>query len=376
MQTDSRSPVRSFLHENRRLLLSIGILALLLLLLMLLRGQTALMGTIAGVSLWIRQALGALFSPVPFSVMELLIAAAVVGALAFLALSLRRILRARGNRPRVLLRRLLLAANAVLALLLALWLFLGASYYAPGFAARSGITPAAVETQALYRVTLRFAEALNLSSGRVERDSRGAFAVSEDEIFDGAQGLYDGICTRFPFLEAPETQPKKLLSSRLMSAFGYTGIYFPFTGEANINTDAPACLMPATIAHELAHQRGVASEQEANFVAILACLDSGNPVYLYSGLLSGFIHLSNALYQADPALHADVWATLAEPVLQDIYDNNAYWAQFDDSAASQLGEQVYDSFLKSYGQDLGVRSYGAVVDLLVAYYDGVLLTAA
>ena len=42
----------------------------------------------------------------------------------------------------------------------------------------------------------------------------------------------------------------------------------------------------------------------------------------------------------------------------------------------RLGEQVYDSFLKSYGQDLGVRSYGAVVDLLVAYYDGVLLTAA
>ena len=38
---------------------------------------------------------------------ELLIAAAVVGVLVFLALSLRRILRARGNRPRVLLRRLL-----------------------------------------------------------------------------------------------------------------------------------------------------------------------------------------------------------------------------------------------------------------------------
>ena len=34
-----------------------------------------------------------------------------------------------------------------------------------------------------------------------------------------------------------------------------------------MNVDCPACLIPETIAHEMAHQRMVASELEANFVA-------------------------------------------------------------------------------------------------------------
>ena len=63
------------------------------------------------------------------------------------------------------------------------------------------------------------------------------------------------------------------------------GFFFPFTGEANLNVDSPECLLPATIAHELAHVRGVAPEQTANFVAILACDTSGDPLYAYSGYL-------------------------------------------------------------------------------------------
>ena len=79
-----------------------------------------------------------------------------------------------------------------------------------------------------------------------------------------------------------------------MSAMNFTGVYFAFTGESNINVDAPACLIPSTIAHELSHQRGIASEQECNFLAVLASTTSGDPVYEYSGWLMGYIHLGNA----------------------------------------------------------------------------------
>ena len=359
--------MKQVLSENRKKLISLGILAVLLILLILLRGQKALMSVIYGATLWLRQGLGALLSYVPFSVMELLIAAAVVGVIVFLVLAGVHIVRAKGRRIQVLFRRLLCALNAVAALLLALWVLHGAGFYGESFADKSGITPVSADAGTLYRVTVRFADALSQAADEVARDDTGAFAVSKKEIFAQVHGLYDGICTLYPFLEAPETNPKKLVSSRMLSAFGYTGIYFPFTGEANINVDAPACLMPATIAHELAHQRGVVSEQEANFVAILACLESGNAVYRYSGLLSGYIHLSNALYQADRELFSDAWSHLSDAVRRDIDNNNAYWAQFE-SPVTEVGERVYDTFLKSYGQELGIRSYGAVVDMLVAYY--------
>ena len=47
----------------------------------------------------------------------------------------------------------------------------------------------------------------------------------------------------------------------------------------------------ATVAHELAHQRGIASEQECNFLGVLASTTSGNPAYVYAGWLSGYIYL-------------------------------------------------------------------------------------
>ena len=71
--------------------------------------------------------------------------------------------------------------------------------------------------------------------------------------------------------------------------------------------DAPACLVPATIAHEMSHQRMVFSELEANFVGIAAAVSCGDPVFQYSGWLMGLIQLCNALYAVSP----DLWYQIA-----------------------------------------------------------------
>ena len=139
------------------------------------------------------------------------------------------------------------------------------------------------------------------------------------------------------------------------------------TGESVLNVDSPACFLPSTIAHELAHQRGIASEQECNFLAVAAATSCDDPVYVYSGYLLGYIHLSNALYKADRELWTQLRQELAEEVLLDIQYNNAYWQQWE-SPVDTVSQKVYDTFLKSYGQEDGVQSYGTVVDLLVAYY--------
>ena len=161
---------------------------------------------------------------------------------------------------------------------------------------------------------------------------------------------------------------KAMRFSRIMSALDFTGVYCAYTGESNVNVDSPACILPSTVAHELGHQRGFVSEQECNFLSILASTSSGLPAYEYSGWLQGYIYLGNALYPVDPDSYWAIREALPENVQQDLKENNEYWAQFRNSAARRASNKIYDGILKGYGDERGIQSYGTVVDLLVVYY--------
>lgn len=152
-----------------------------------------------------------------------------------------------------------------------------------------------------------------------------------------------------------------------MSIIDYTGFFCPFTAEANVNMDFPEALFAAVVAHELSHQRGVAKEQEANFVAVLASLASGDVDYCYSACLFAYIHLRNALAGVDSAALSRIDEGLCDSVKADLAENNRYWAAFE-TPVRTVTNTVYEGFLQSYGQTLGLRSYGACVDLLVGYY--------
>jgi len=324
-------------------------------------------GFSARVSAPLRRALGAVSAPVPFSVMEFLYAAGVILLLSFLALTVRRVLVSRGRRLAVLGRRVLaLALAAVYIWLGYCWLW-GIDYYAADFRTRSGLKADGASVEELTAVTAYFAAQANEWAPQVRRDAGGHYAEDLDALFAGYDGLYDLIEADFPFLSGVSRRPKQMVFSRIMSYMGFTGIYFPFTGESNINTDPPAATMPATIAHELAHQRGVAKEQEANFVGILACARSADPAYRYAGYLLGLTYLSNALYQASPGAWAELSVELCAEIRTDWQDSNDYWAALQ-TPVREVSEKVYDGYLKAQGQDLGIRSYGACVDLLVAYF--------
>ena len=162
--------------------------------------------------------------------------------------------------------------------------------------------------------------------------------------------------------------PKVFVSSRGMSYLDFSGFYFPFTGEANLNDESPAVYLPANICHELAHQQGIATEQECNFVAILAAISEGNSTaYRYSGYLMGYVHLGNALYRTDPEAWQAIRDSLPDTVRADLRQNSVYWAQFH-GLVNTAATKVYDGFLKSNGVADGVQNYGTVVDLLLAYY--------
>lgn len=131
--------------------------------------------------------------------------------------------------------------------------------------------------------------------------------------------------------------------------------------------DSPAAFLPATVCHELAHQRGITAEEECNFIGILAAVRSEDAGYRYSGWLTGFGYLFNALYSADREAWQVIRDALPDTVVADLRADNAYWAQFR-GVVSKVSDTVYDSFLKSNGDTDGSKSYGVVTDLLVAYF--------
>ena len=335
----------------------------------LLRGDRELMNRFtAGVTQPVKDAVAAVCYLVPFSVAEWLYVLFIAGCLAWGVLSLHRIRTAgRGRRLRALwggalgLGCLLTAAYAAFCLV---W---GVNYYTDSFQDRSGIRAQPVAAEELRRVTELMVEGLNETAPLVPRDETGLFAADRRTILENGVHVYDNLSREFPFLAREDRVPKPMLFSKVFSAMGFTGFYCGYTGESNLNVDSPACMLPSTVAHELAHQRGVASEQECNFLAILASTTADDPVYRYSGYLMAYIHLGNALLRAD----REAWQALRDRVcgeaLADLADNNAYWAAWE-GPAEAVSSAVYDGLLKSYGQADGIRSYGTVVDLLVAYY--------
>ena len=357
------------MRRTRALRLTLAVLlpTLFLLVFRLLRGSKPLMNwLITYVTTPIKRFVSFLCDPLPFSMAEVCWTAAILALILFLGRSVWLIARREGKLAR-LGRRCVALASAGLTLYSCYTLMWGINYYGDSFSARSGLAARGATPQELYSLTLAFVHAANKYSGQVLRDEDGLFAEEQDDLFTRSQGIYDGIVEEFPFLDAPERTPKSMVYARLMSWMGFTGFFFPFTGEANLNTDPPDCLLPATILHEMAHQRNIAAEQECNFIAILGGLRSDDPAYRYSSALMGYIHLSNALYLADYDLWYQAAVTLNEAVRADIDSNNEYWRQFD-SPAEDAAKAVYDGFLQSHDQELGMKSYGACVDLLVAYY--------
>lgn len=313
-------------------------------------------------------ALGRLCSVTSVSVAEVLILSGIFAAVFYLAWQVRCLI-ARPQKGRRAVRMALTVLCVGLSVYAGFCLLWGVFYGADSFQDKSGLTARGGTVEELTALTERFAREVSAVGDQVQRDENGCFAVPRSEIFAEAMSAYDGVVQVFDCLKKPAVMPKAFVSSRGMSYLDFSGFYFPFTGEANLNDESPAAYLPANICHEMAHQQGISAEQECNFVAIMAATSADSAAYRYAGYLMGYVHLSNALYRVDQAAWQTIRDSLPDAVRADLRQNSAYWAQFD-GLVNTAATKVYDGFLKSNGLTDGVQNYGTVVDLLLAYYCG------
>lgn len=314
----------------------------------------------------IHRTLSVLTARVPFSVAEILIALFVIGAVFYLLWQIIALVR-RPERLKRLYRTVVTYLTAVLAVYAGFCLLWGTFYYGDDFITASGLKKEKISVNQLEAVTEWFAEQANEWAERVDRDENGLYQADFRTILDRSDEVYTAIEQEYPCLMGPAIRAKGVFFSRIMSYLDFTGFFFPFTAEANVNIDTPSAYFASTVAHELAHQRGVAKEQEANFAAVLASLEYGDADYCYSSCLLAYTHLGNALYDADRERWEEIYGMLSDPVRKDLRANREYWARFE-TPVQKASNTVYENFLYSYDQDLGLKSYGACVDLLVNYY--------
>ena len=334
----------------------------------LLQNQRGFMTAVAGVMQVIRHALASVCYLTTVSVAEVLVVLLVILGAAYVIWCAAAVIRGKGQRLHRLYSALLGALCAGATIYAAFCWLWGFTFYIDGFQEKSGVYAQPVAVEDLHRVTELFAAGLQETADRVPRDENGLFAASRQEILADSVHVYDRLEEEFPFLAMDDRAPKAVYFSRILSRLDFTGIFCPYTGEANVNVDSPAAFLPATAAHELAHQRGFSSEQECNFLAIAAVTSADNAVSNYSGWLLGYVYLGNALYSADRAAWEQVYDSLPQTVRADLSANNRYWEQFEETVVQKVSNTMYDGLLKSYGEEKGIQSYGTVVDMLVAYY--------
>jgi len=189
-----------------------------------------------------------------------------------------------------------------------------------------------------------------------------------DEILASAYLGYEQLGREYPFISTQKVRVKPLLISPLFSSSGYTGIYLYFIGEPTVNSMVPLFSLGFIASHEIAHQKGFSSEDEANFVGFLSCLRHENPWFRYSGYEAMMTYVGNSLYKVDQERYIQLSQLRSQAVLIDQQSERQFWDKHIVETNKELHNSINDSFLKANNQPEGIISYSRVTELIIKAY--------
>jgi hypothetical protein len=161
-------------------------------------------------------------------------------------------------------------------------------------------------------------------------------------------------------------RPKTMIFSSFYGKLGLSGYFGPFFNEIHVNHYVLPVDYPFLLAHEKAHQFGITSEAEANFVAFVVCVRSGDQGLRYSGyqsLLLYFLRDASHLKEYKEYLNK-----IDQKVLQGFRDRQKYYAGLENITLSKMQTAVDNSYLKANNIEKGVKNYNQVVSLVIDWY--------
>lgn len=223
--------------------------------------------------------------------------------------------------------------------------------------------------------TIFFRDQANAMAPEMNRDENGALVFEDFDTL--AQQAADGFNTlayeQSGSVFAGSTLPVKQLGwAEMYTSMGILGITMPLTGEAAVNPLIPPVALPFTMCHEMAHRMCIATEDDANFAAFMACLANESKEFQYSAYYMAYRYCYNALRSAGTAeaaaaaarVHLDVNTYLQ----YDLKTYDQFFATHRDNNAANIADMANDGYIKASGDKNGTASYGQVSIYLVNWY--------
>lgn len=320
-----------------------------------------------GLYVWISTALGWINSLVPLSLTEIVLFALIIAALVLIIIYIIRFVCKRTTMRGALNGLLTVLITAAVALN-AFYFTWGLNYSRPTLYAMMELPEREYGADEVYALCAYLIDEANALSADVPRDSDGVFKLESDirDCFNRISETYKKALLNNS-LPSRHVYPAKAVSaSRMMSRAGISGLFMPVMTEANVNTDQPDIALAFTAAHENAHYLGFAREGEANFLAYIVCMESGDADIRYSGTVNALMYSLSAAIKADPERYQTLTERISDEVRTDINDYFEYWNDYK-GATEDFFSNLNDYYLKFNDQENGAASYGDVVNLLLAY---------
>lgn len=192
--------------------------------------------------------------------------------------------------------------------------------------------------------------------------------MTKNEILQNAYKGYQVLEEKNDIFHSRKVRVKKLFLSPLQSRSGYSGVFLYYAGEPTVNGMPYAFMLPFTACHEIAHQQGFASEDEANYIGYLACIYSEERFIQYSGYMSAMVYVGNALYKTNQDIYFQERKKLSKRVEADMSKKREFWDFQVSKKTADIADSVNDAFLKANNQEDGILNYGNVTKLIVNGY--------
>ncbi len=320
------------------------------------------------VSRWPRLILARITSVLPFSLGEYLVLALPV----IIVMAIRFMFSYMDNHDHGFIR-CLSGILSVAVVIFSIFVFdFAAGYRGNTLDVRMGIGTHEISLDELKTTADYVTEKLNSLSEQITVTKDGSRkGLTHDETVAKITEAYDKVAEEYSFITNFRAPVKRLAVSGVMTYTHISGVYTFYTGEANLNTNYPEFINVFTIAHEMAHQRGISRENEANFVAYLVCCASDDAYIQYSGYLNMFQYLISAIRQTSKETVQEIYNSVDDKIITELNAYSRFFDKYRESAASEVTEKINDTYLRSQGTE-GTKSYGLVVDLAVAYTEQLL----
>jgi len=261
-----------------------------------------------------------------------------------------------------------------------IWFYMawGISYFRPDFYERFGVEQPKEDRDFFEAMVVRYIDSLNQAyiakdSIKVESDNtiaaqHSSIAVQRNEIDREIEALYakHHKLLRLPYPNGWR-RTKKTLAEPLMTRMGVAGYFGPFFNEVHVNNYALDITYPYTLAHEKAHQFGIAGEAECNLFASIICTSSDHPLVKYSGYLQTVSYLLGNLRKITPDRYREIAGKIDPRIIADYRAIREHWMKALNPTLSAVQDKVYDTYLKTNKQQSGILSYSEMVGLLVTW---------